>query len=371
MATRRRAIGLMSGTSMDGVDAALVETDGETVAATGPAATRPYPEALRRDLAAALGARERTPAIDALERALTDLHADAAAALMAEAGLTAADIDVVGLHGQTLTHAPEAGWTWQLGDGARLADRLGVPAVFDFRAADMAAGGQGAPLAPVYHRALAAGLEMPVAFLNLGGVGNLTFVADARAAPVGFDTGPGNALLDDLLARRTGAAMDRDGRAAAAGRVDARALDALLAHPYFDRPYPKSLDRNAFDAGPVADLPLADAAATLAAFTAETVVRAAALLPAAPARWLVCGGGRRNPAIMAALAARLPAPVAPVEEIGADGDALEAQAFAFLAVRRLDGLPVSFPETTGCARPTVGGRIARPDPAGAAGGGVA
>ncbi len=347
---------------MDGVDAALVETDGRTVQATGARATSAYPTALRGDLEGVLGARRRSPAIDALEAAVTDAHAEAAERLLAEAGLQACDIDVIGFHGQTITHAPEAGWTWQLGDGDRLAGRLGVPVVYDFRSADMAAGGQGAPLAPVYHRALAADLDLPVAFLNLGGVGNLTYIDALDGPPIGFDTGPGNAPLDDLVRRRADMAMDEDGRIAASGRADPTVLAALTADPYFDRPYPKSLDRNAFDLSPVDGLDLADAAATLVAFTAETVARAARLLPGTPRRWLVCGGGRHNPAVMGALSERLSGTVEPVEAIGADGDALEAQAFAFMAVRRLADLPITFPETTGCRAPTRGGRLAGSSP---------
>ncbi|MCR9218712.1 MAG: anhydro-N-acetylmuramic acid kinase [Alphaproteobacteria bacterium] len=364
--TIRRAIGLMSGTSMDGVDAAILETDGAGRLTRGRSASAAYDAALRETLARCLSARAPDALTAEAETGVTQAHIAAVEALMAEAGLTVADVDVVGFHGQTIFHQPpeggRSGWTWQLGDGQAMADRLGLPVVFDFRAADMAAGGHGAPFAPVYHRALAAagGAEPPIGFLNVGGVSNLTVVEALDAAPIGFDTGPGNAPIDDLVARRLGARMDANGRLAAAGRVDDAALAAMLDHPYFAAPYPKSLDRNAFDTTPVERLSTEDAAATLVAFLVEAVARGAALVTRPPARWFVTGGGRRNPEIMRALRQRLAAPVEPVEALGADGDVLEAEAFAYMAVRRLAGLPISFPETTGVAAPTVGGRLVHP-----------
>ncbi len=361
-----RAIGLMSGTSLDGIDVALIETDGERfvrpLAATGMA----YGHDLRAALRHCLNARARNAALDAVERAVTQSQSAAVEALLDEAGIAAETIDVVGFHGQTITHVPpvdgEAGWTWQLGDGQAMADRLGIPVVHDFRAADMAGGGEGAPLAPVYHRALAAGAEtaFPIAFLNIGGVSNLTYLADAEAPPIGFDTGPGNAPIDDLVERRLGRTMDEGGTVAAQGVCDEAVLARLMAHPYFARPYPKSLDRNAFDLSAVEPLATEDAAATLVAFLAESVKRGAELLPAPPTVWFVTGGGRRNPVVMATLESRLGVPVRPVEDLDADGDVLEAQAFAYMAVRTLKGLPISFPETTGTAQPCVGGRLARP-----------
>ncbi|MBP5857027.1 anhydro-N-acetylmuramic acid kinase [Marivibrio halodurans] len=362
------AIGLMSGTSFDGIDVALIETDGDRLVRPRAAIARPYPDDARAALRHCLNATERSAALDAVERTVTVAQCAAVEALLEEAGVSAAAIDVVGFHGQTITHVPprdgKAGWTWQLGDGQTMADRLGIPTVFDFRAADMAGGGEGAPLAPVYHRALAAAwAEFPAAFLNIGGVSNLTYLAGAEAVPIGFDTGPGNAPIDDLVAARLRLAMDAGGRIAAAGRVDPAALDRLMADPYFARPYPKSLDRNAFDLSPVEALGTEDAAATLVAFLVEGVARGADLLPTHPARWFVTGGGRRNPAIMAALADRLGVPVEPVEATGADGDVLEAEAFAYMAVRHLKGWPTSYPEMTGTAAPCVGGRLARPSAA--------
>lgn len=358
-ATMRRVIGLMSGTSLDGVDAALIETDGERIASFGTALTIPYDPALRSALR---GLLDRAASIDAtdpellrLQRRLTDVHVAAVAALGEPATL-------IGFHGQTILHRPDEGRTWQIGDAAHLAHRTGLPVAYDFRSADVAAGGEGAPLVPAYHAALAAGLERPVAFLNLGGVANLTWIGpdDAPDALLACDTGPGNALLDDWAMRHTGTPCDTDGHLAASGQVDEAVLARLLAHPFFSRPAPKSLDRlqfhTALDA--VSDLSAADGAATLTAFTAASI--AMTILPERPKRWLVCGGGRRNPVLMQALRDRLHAPVEPVETQGWNGDALEAQCFAFLAARVEAGLPLSWPGTTGVATPTLGGRLVRP-----------
>ncbi len=352
-----RAIGLMSGTSLDGVDAALVETDGAAVGRLGPALTLPYDDGLRAELRHLLDlapglAPDDARVAEAAER-LTRVHAQAVAAL----GVAA---DIVGFHGQTILHRPAERRTWQIGDAALLARLTLLPVAHDFRAADVASGGEGAPLAPVFHAALAAGLERPLAVLNIGGVANLTWLG-ADGTLLACDTGPGNGPLDDWVQRHSGAAFDRDGALAGAGREDAAVLGRLLAEPYFARPMPKSLDRldfaRALAASGLAALSAADGAATLVAFIAEAVARTT--LPAAPRRWLVTGGGRHNPAIMAALRRRL-GTVEPVEAAGWDGDALEAQCFAVLAVRVRRGLPLSFPGTTGVAAPLTGGRIAVP-----------
>jgi len=360
------AVGLMSGTSMDGVDAALVETDGGALIRPRGFYFQAYAPELRARLADAMAyARtvERptyTDAVRAVEAELTAVHGEAVEELIAETG---AAPELVGFHGQTLVHRPDAGWTWQIGDGPGLAARLGLPVVHDFRAADMVAGGQGAPLLPVFHRALAGGAreaDASVGVLNLGGVGNLTWLGAGLGQWLSFDTGPANALIDDWMAHTVGAGRDEGGALAASGRVDETALARLLDHAYFAQPPPKSLDRNAFSWTPVAALSPADGAATLTAFTAETVALALAHLPAPPSRLLVCGGGRHNATLMATIAARTGLRTQPVEAIGWNGDALEAQAFAYFAVRRMTERPITFPETTGAREPTVGGIVANP-----------
>jgi anhydro-N-acetylmuramic acid kinase len=362
-----RAIGLMSGTSMDGVDVALLETDGGERLAFGPTAFAPYRETdralLRAALAQATTLDDRTARPGALaeaERMVTERHAEAVESFLRENAIETASIDVVGFHGQTVLHRPERRLTVQIGDGALLARRLGIDVVYDLRAADVAAGGQGAPLVPAYHRALvaASGLYGAVAVLNIGGVANLTLV-DGAAEPIACDTGPGNALIDDLMLARAGVPLDRDGAAAAAGRVDPAALARLLVHPYFDAPPPKSLDRNDFSLAPVERLSTEDAAATLTAFTAASIGRLFALLPEPPRLAIVCGGGARNPTLMRELASRLPCALRSAEDFGWSGEAIEAQAFAFLAVRSLNGLPLTFPTTTGVSAPLPGGLLAR------------
>ncbi|MEZ5775883.1 MAG: anhydro-N-acetylmuramic acid kinase [Hyphomicrobiaceae bacterium] len=361
-----RAIGLMSGTSMDGIDAAMLITDGEAIVERGAVRHRPYPDEVRERLRQGLAdAREiavrtaRPGGLDMLERELTGLNARLVSDLLVEAGIARGEVDLIGYHGQTVLHRPADRLTVQLGDGALLARLTGIDVVYDLRAADMAAGGQGAPLVPVYHRALAAtNGERPIAFLNLGGVANITWVGrDGRL--IAFDTGPGSALIDDWVQRLTGEPFDRDGRLALSGTVDGRALAALLADPFFAALPPKSLDRNAFSGAPLAGLSPADGAATLAAFTADAVHRALAHLPEPPRIWVVCGGGRRNRAIMMALAGRLEAAVVPSEAIGLDGAWIEAEAWAYLAVRALKELPITFPMTTGVPAAMTGGVIAR------------
>jgi anhydro-N-acetylmuramic acid kinase len=351
------AIGLMSGTSMDGIDAALLETDGEAQLVAGPALMVPYPAELRARLRVLVldpAAQANKQDVAAVERDLTLAHAEIVRLLLADAGRDPAQVELIGFHGHTLLHAPNDRRTWQIGDGALLAAATGIATVNDFRSADVAAGGQGAPLVPLYHAALAASLPKPVAVLNLGGVGNVTWLAsdgDIRA----FDCGPGNALLDDWMATKLGRAYDEDGAVARAGRVDAAALATLLAHPFFDVAGPKSLDRNSFSSAPVQSLSVEDGAATLLAFTVEAA-RRAILREGTPLRVLVTGGGRRNGAIMDALRGGFSdSEVLSVDAIGWDGDVLEAQAFAYLAVRSFRGLPLSLPGTTGVPAPQLGG----------------
>jgi len=370
-----RAIGLMTGTVLDGdIDVALIESDGVRVRAVDRYALVPYDAGTRRLLERTLEAARDwnfaavEPAIFAeAEAALTDAQADAVTALLDGTGLTPDDIGIVGFHGQSVLHrAPDRaagtlGATRQLGDGQRMADRLGIPVAFDFRTADTAAGGQGAPLCPVYHVALLRSVDDPArtAVLNIGGVANLTWW-DGADRIIGFDTGPGNAPLNDLVRAHGLGEMDRDGALASAGRVDEARLAALLRHPYLHADGPKSLDRFDFDAGMADGLGPADGAALLSAFTAAAVGMALDRLPGRPERLVVCGGGRHNPALMRALEQRAGVRVQPAEAHGWRGDAIEAECFAHLAVRTLRGLPISFPGTTGVAKPLCGGRIARP-----------
>jgi anhydro-N-acetylmuramic acid kinase len=365
------AIGLMSGTSQDGVDVALLDTDGDTVARFGATAYRTYSKAertlLRRATAAAENLTERgaRPELVAQAEALVnDAHAEAVQSFLTTNDLQPDDVAAVGFHGQTLLHRPEHGLTIQIGDGNSLARMLGIPVVYDFRAADVAAGGQGAPLAPIFHRALVrqSGRAEPIAVLNLGGVANVTFIdGDVLIA---CDTGPGNALLDDFLRLQTGSLLDTDGRRAAAGRVDEAIIARLLSHPFFALPPPKSLDRNDFRgwAGDVLDgIGVENGAATLTALTAAAVARIVTHLPRPPKTWIVAGGGARNPTLMRMLAERLaPARLESAHAVGWSVDSLEAQAFAYLAVRSLRGLPISFPGTTGAPGPLTGGVLARP-----------
>jgi anhydro-N-acetylmuramic acid kinase len=350
------AIGLMSGTSCDGVDAALIHTDGTVIDDFGPTLTLPYDGAFRARLQSCFGGQGPVAAV---ERELTERHAEAVRQLLELAWRKPSEIALVGFHGQTIHHAPAQRQTVQIGDGALLAKLTGIDVVNDFRSADVKAGGQGAPLAPVYHQARAQKLAKPVAVLNLGGVGNVTWIGEDGAL-LAFDTGPANALLDDWALRHTGKPVDVDGALAASGKASRAALAKLRADPYFARPAPKSLDRQHFKAladAAVSGLSAADGAATLVAFTAWSAAEAVRVFPAPPREWLVCGGGRHNPAIMQALRALLPCPVRSVDEVGWNGDALEAQAFAFMAVRSVRGLPLSFPGTTGVPKPMKGGRL--------------
>lgn len=351
----RLALGLISGTSMDGIDAAVIRTDGERVGARLGALTVPYPPMLRTELLAIAAdpARAESDTLTEVERAVTEANGQAALAVLAQAQLPPDVIAVVGLHGQTVLHRPERHFTRQLGDGALLARMLGIDVVAGFRLADIAAGGQGAPLAPLYHAALARDLPQPLAVLNLGGVANVTFL-DGETV-MAFDTGPASAMIDDWVRSHTGLAFDEGGRIAAAGRVDHARLARLLAHPFFRLKPPKSLDRNDFPLVEMEGLSLSDGAATLAAFTIASVAQALEHLPARALRWLVAGGGRHNATLMRGLAEAVGVPVEPVEAVGWDGDALEAELFAFLAMRSLRGLPLSLPSTTGVPAPMPGG----------------
>jgi len=353
------AIGLMSGTSLDGIDAALIRTDGESLVEPGPWITTAYPQALRDEIRALLGKTERSDAVAEVERALTQHHADIINLLLDENSITRSKIDVIGFHGHTISHRPAERFTWQLGDARMLASSAETDVVADFRLADVDAGGQGAPFAPLYHRALATGQTKPVAVLNIGGVANVTWIGDDTL--LAFDTGPGNALIDDWVGRHGAGRFDRDGNFARRGTPTISVVEEMLTSPYFEALPPKSLDRQDFDLALLDAQSLEDGAATLTTVTVGAVIAAQIHFPEPVGRWLVTGGGRHNAYMMERLAAGLSAPVVPVEAAGWQGDALEAQAFGYLAVRSLRGLPLSLPTTTGVPVPMMGGRLVRSD----------
>src|SRR4051795_5901666 len=363
------ALGLMSGTSLDGVDVALIETDGKQVKAFGPSGYRPYSPAERDLLRQALSEAVHLPQRDArpgmlaeAERAVTLAHAEAVAAFTAQNRLRPEEIDIVGFHGQTVLHRPERRLTVQIGDGPALAKAIHIPVMHDFRAADVEAGGQGAPLVPVYHRALAQSLERegPLVVVNIGGVSNITYI-DGSDTLIACDTGPGNAVLDDFMFRLTGQPLECEGRLAAQGAIDHAWVERSLQQPFFALPPPKSLDRNDFSSLELRGVSPADGAATLTAFTAAAIARIVPLLPKPPRSWIVAGGGARNRTMLRMLRERLaPATVEAADALGWSADAIEAQAFGFLAARGLKGLPLSYPATTGVPMPMTGGVIARP-----------
>lgn len=359
---------------MDGIDVAALETDGETIARFGPSATHFYQEPEVRLLRDAVEAartladrNSRLGVIAEAEHMVTTLHAGAVRVFLDTNGIDAKSIDAVGFHGQTLLHRPDRQLTVQIGDGQTLAREIGIPVVYDFRGADVAAGGQGAPLVPVYHRALARMIERPrpIAVLNVGGVANVTFIGGVPD-PYACDTGPGNALIDDFMRERTGFAHDPSGENAARGQVDEDAVKRVLAHPFFKQKLPKSLDRNDFRTWVAAqarlsDKNVSDGAATLTAITAASIAAIIPLLPEPPRTWIVAGGGAQNVTLMRMLQQWLaPASVETATAAGWNSDSVEAQAFAYMAVRHLRGLPITFPTTTGVPKAMAGGVLARP-----------
>lgn len=353
------AIGLMSGTSLDGIDAALIRTDGESADPFGPWLTVPYDDAFRTRLRAAV--RGEGDMLKA-ERDLTLHHANIVKQLLDHAGMKPADIRVVGFHGQTVAHRPKEGLTWQIGDGALLAEKTKIDVICDFRRRDVAAGGEGAPLVPLYHAALAHGMKLPVAVLNIGGISNVSWIGRSESVSdtlldmdiMAMDTGPGNAMLNDWVHMHAGLDYDEDGALANQGNVNEVILEALMNDPYFHATPPKSLDRNHFSLSPLKGLSIEDGAATLTAFTAKAAAHAQRFFPSKVERWFVTGGGRHNPVMMKMLRDEM-GYVSRVEKIGWNGDALEAQAFAFLAVRSLYGLVLSLPTTTGAGKVVTGG----------------
>ncbi len=356
----RLALGLMSGTSLDGIDAAIITTDGEQIVEPGPFISVPYDGGLRDRMRNLLRPEPNQDDRASVAADITQAHAKAVDKLIEENGLTRSKIDIIGFHGHTIFHEPAASRTDQIGDGKLLAALTGCAVVNDFRSEDVAAGGQGAPLAPLYHRARSAGLARPLAVLNIGGVANVTWLGRGEDQILAFDTGPGCALIDDWVYAHDAGRFDRDGLIAKLGSIDHANLSDLSRSEYFGKKPPKSLDRSDFSRGSIDQLDFADGAATLTAFTVESIARASDHFAAPVERWLVTGGGRHNLAIMDGLCTRLGVPVDPVESVGWRGDALEAEAFGFLAVRSLRGLPLSLPSTTGCGAPITGGRLWRP-----------
>ncbi len=368
----KTAIGLMSGTSMDGIDVALLRTDGEAVVERGPAMEMAYDAAFRRQIAQGLDDAkaivqrdERPGGLADLERELTLRHAVAVGRFLEKNGLSASNIDVVGFHGQTVLHRPQQGLTVQIGDGALLARETGIPVVYDMRANDMAHGGEGAPLVPVYHAALAAGLPeplFPVVFVNIGGISNLTYV-DGKGAILAYDSGPGNTLIDQWVEMNAGIPFDQGGAIASEGSVIASLVERYFNHPFFEGDKRGSLDRNDFQPPAAGDAGLHDGARTLAYVTAAAVLKSASHLPETPRQYVICGGGRLNRVIMddlGELAARDGAVVVNADDLGLNGSSMEAEAWAYLAVRSWKGLPLTFPGTTGVARPVSGGVLVRP-----------
>ncbi len=350
------ALGLMSGTSMDGIDAALLRTDGEKIYDFGPTLGIAYNQTFRNRLRRLVGGEDSSEVSPEVSDELSLLHAGAVADILGRNGLVPGQVNIIGFHGHSIAHNPELGITRQIGDGALLANKTGIDVISDFRSADVAEGGQGAPLAPLFHAALAADMEKPLAILNIGGVANVTWLGD-KGEIIAFDVGPGNALIDDWVLKTCELPFDEDGQLAGKGTVEKTILATLMSNPYFARKPPKSLDRNDFAEalGAVDVLSPADGAATLSAFTVAAAAQASEWFPRPPLKWLVCGGGRRNRVLMRMLAEAVEAPTAAVEDVGWNGDALEAQAFAYLAVRSLRGKPLSLPTTTGVLRPTTGG----------------
>lgn len=374
----RTAIGLMSGTSLDGIDVALLRTDGESIVERGPSLGRSYDAPFRRRLQGALetakaikNRMERPGDLREIERELTLRHAEAVRALLAENDLKAADIDVIGFHGQTVLHRPNDALTVQLGDGGMLADETGIDVVYDMRANDMVHGGQGAPLIPAYHAALAAGLSQAngkaVVFVNIGGISNLTFIGQGGETIVAFDSGPGNTLIDQWVEAHAGIPYDQGGMIASEGQVDAGLAERYLSHAFFTDPVRRSLDRNDFRPPEGRDASLEDGARTLTHVTAAAILRSARHLPERPKLYVVCGGGRLNRVIMddlASLAQVEGAEVVAAEAVGLNGDSMEAEAWAYLAVRSLRGLPLTFPGTTGVKVPVTGGLLRKTAAAG-------
>ena len=338
----------MSGTSADGVDGALLFTDGRDIIEVGPAITESYSDTVRTGI---LNLMKGHGALKEIERELTDVHLDVIEKLRAR---HKEPISLIGFHGQTIRHAPKQGITQQIGDAKRMAKTAGIPVIADFRSNDVRQGGQGAPLVPLFHAVLAHKLEKPVMVVNIGGVANVTWLGK-NGEIIAFDCGPGNALIDDWVGIHTEDRFDKEGHMASHGKADAKLLAKFLNDPFFDAPAPKSLDRHHFNLGMIAGLSPEDGAATLTAMTAGAIAKACELVPEKPSRLLIAGGGRHNPTLMVMINSYARIKAVPVEDVDWYGDMIEAQAFAYLAARSFQGLALSLPTTTGVARPVTGG----------------
>ena len=358
-----RVIGLMSGTSIDGIDAALVETDGYDYVVPLAFMPSPYEHSFRQRLRSHLGNQEgrNDPKVAEFERELTELHGQIVEKFRKKFNGIAENIDFIGFHGQTIWHQPKNRSTIQLGDGALLARMTGVPVINDFRSADVHAGGNGAPLVPLYHRALSAKLSKPVAILNIGGVSNISWIGgDHDDALIAYDVGPGNAMLDDWVLLHTGKPYDEDGVLASQGKVHEPTIEKFLANAFFKKKPPKSIDRDMFKDLVPEGLSIPDGAATLTMITARAVADGMKHMPRLPNELYVTGGGRLNKTLMHWIGELTGISANPVEELGWSGDGLEAEAFAYLAVRSHLGLPLSVPGTTGVPMPLTGGRLHKP-----------
>ena len=353
-----RAIGLMSGTSMDGIDVALIDTDGNSHIKPIASASIPYPAEFRLRLRKVIDG-EIDP--KAIEMELTDKHREAIEILLKKEGLSNSVIDIIGFHGHTVKHRPAEGITLQIGDGKSLAQKTGIKVAFDFRSADVKTGGEGAPLAPIYHAAIASRVALrPLAIVNIGGVANITWI-DENGILVACDVGPGNGPIDDWVFENTGEPFDRDGRFARAGHTNKTCVNNALSSIFFKRPPPKSLDRLDFSWKLVTGDSLENGAATLSEITAQSVAKVIDILPRPPRHWIITGGGRNNSYLLERIRALVKTQVEPIESIGFNGDDIEAQAFAYLAVRTELKLPISFPQTTGVPTPMLGGQVVLPD----------
>ncbi len=344
------AIGMMSGTSLDGIDIALVTTDGKDFTLLRECRTIPYETEERQHIRAALGQTTENDLTRRASNIITNTHIEAIKKFNRKA-------DIIGFHGQTIHHDPTQKVSWQIGDPQKIATTTGIDVIGDMRQADIKAGGQGAPLLPLCHRAFAADIKKPIAIINMGGVGNITYLGPKRHDILAFDTGPANALMDDLLVQKTGNTYDLDGQIAAKGTPNYDLLNQWMEHSYFKKTPPKSLDRDEWDVTAIYDLSLEDGMATLAEFTILSALQGLSLLPKKPKALYVAGGGRHNKFIMKRLSAAAFCSVKPVEALGWNGDALEAQGFAYLAVRSLYGLALTIPETTGIDKPATGGTL--------------